>query len=635
MAKVFTITEGLENMGAMKTGGQGSVYKGRRMGEIITAIKLMPTPIFSESADDKNFTAFQNEVLKLQKVNEEPCPNVVKILSSGITESGNFPYIEMEFIEGPDLEELLKPPHERVFTIKEVIKVADQLSRALAHCHKTDVKHGDIKSNNVKFDVRTGNYVLLDFGLAIMSDEQRRTSMRQAGAIEFMAPEQNEGLMLFQTDIYSFGVILFELLAGTVPFPLNDKSETGRNNVMISHIEKLPPDLLPVRRLAMPGDWSAEKKEQEMKVPGWLMSLVYKCLEKKPEDRFENGLALHDYVWQNAIQAANSTSSNERIAFLEEENKTLRLERNQLLQQLEQHAVALTKTGKRTSNALNKQEFTDRKPSIFGTVVRRLPNAVKIGSLAFTVVVLSAALYVFIRSNNSKNAFGNAQPGKQKAVGEYFVISPKAYFYNQPDENTRRNAYAVPGSKSLNAYGEKNNFIYTEITNENGQTSKGWLRRQDVITAKEWGENNAAIGTSASDNEAVQAQLRQAKQFLNQQKTAEALVIYSTYSARQVPEAMYQYAKLALQNKNGNISCAEAFRLLESAAGKGCIPAKRTLGFLYIYAQDKETLTQSNFYERCVFSKNIRMGSKLLMEAMLKGDTTAARLLDVLNKKPG
>ncbi|MBD0351270.1 MAG: serine/threonine protein kinase, partial [Flavisolibacter sp.] len=66
MAKVFTIAEGLENMGALKSGGQGSVYKGRRMGEIITAIKILPTPIFAEAKEDKNYLDFQNEVRKLQ-----------------------------------------------------------------------------------------------------------------------------------------------------------------------------------------------------------------------------------------------------------------------------------------------------------------------------------------------------------------------------------------------------------------------------------------------------------------------------------------------------------------------------------------------------------------------------------------
>jgi serine/threonine protein kinase len=132
---------------------------------------LLATPIHSESPEDKHFSAFQNEVTKLKKVNIQPNPNVVKILSSGITESGALPYIEMEYVEGPDLEDLLKPPHDPIFTIKEVIKLADQLANALAHCHKVDVKHGDIKTNNVKFNVHTGNYVLLDFGLAIMSDE--------------------------------------------------------------------------------------------------------------------------------------------------------------------------------------------------------------------------------------------------------------------------------------------------------------------------------------------------------------------------------------------------------------------------------------------------------------------------------
>ncbi|HMI78650.1 MAG TPA: protein kinase, partial [Ferruginibacter sp.] len=142
MAKVFTITEGLENLGALKSGGQGSVYKARRTGELITAVKILPTPISSESDDDKNFISFQNEVEKLKKVNEIHNPNVVSIIASGITSSGNLPFIEMEYIEGPDLAELLKPPYEPVFTIKETIKVADHLSNALAHCHRADVKHG-------------------------------------------------------------------------------------------------------------------------------------------------------------------------------------------------------------------------------------------------------------------------------------------------------------------------------------------------------------------------------------------------------------------------------------------------------------------------------------------------------------
>jgi serine/threonine-protein kinase len=324
MAKIFTITEGLENMGALRTGGQGSVYKARRTGQILTAVKLLPTPIYAENDNDKNFRDFKNEVLKLQKVNEEPNPNVVKILNSGITESGSLPFIEMEFIEGPDLEELLKTPHDLVFSIREVIKVADHLSNALAHCHKVGVKHGDIKSNNVKLNLHSGNYMLLDFGLAIMSDEQRRTSLRYAGAVEFMAPEQNAGAMLFETDIYSFGVVLFELLAGTVPFPLHTNGETSRNAVMISHMEVPVPDVLALRRSKIPAVWPEARKAREMRVPAWLLEILNKCLEKKPENRFRNGMELHEAIILNITAQAESFEAQTSVDVLKQENERLK-----------------------------------------------------------------------------------------------------------------------------------------------------------------------------------------------------------------------------------------------------------------------------------------------------------------------
>jgi len=297
-------------MGALRTGGQGSVYKGRRMGPIISAVKLLPTPVHTESTDDKNYRNFLNEVEKLKKVNEVPNPNVVKILNSGITESGSFPFIEMEFIEGPDLEELLKPPHEAIFTIKEAIKLADQLANALCHCHKVGVKHGDIKSNNIKFNTSSGNYVLLDFGLSVMSDEQRRSSMRHAGAIEFMAPEQNDGNMLFQTDVYSYGVILFELLTGQVPFPLKDNGETARNAVMIAHMESPVPDILALRRQHLPENWTPAQKEREMRVPGWLLGTVLRCLEKSPVKRYSNGIELQEAIIENSIAAIKTDNAN-------------------------------------------------------------------------------------------------------------------------------------------------------------------------------------------------------------------------------------------------------------------------------------------------------------------------------------
>jgi serine/threonine protein kinase len=296
MSKVFTITEGLENLGALRTGGQGSVYKGRRTGTVYTAIKILPTPIFHESDDDRNYINFKNEVSKLQKVNEQPNPHVIKVLSWGLTDSGSFPFIEMEYIEGPDLCELLQPPHEKIFSLKELVKLADQLAAALAHCHKIGVKHGDVKSNNVKYNIHTGNYMLLDFGLAILTDEQRRSSIRHAGAIEFMAPEQQDGHMLPQTDVYSYGVVLYELLTGQVPFPLNSNGETGRNAVMLAHLEEEVPNALAKRRQNLPKRWAPQQQAQEMQVPEWLLELINKCLEKDPAKRFSSGVELHEAI---------------------------------------------------------------------------------------------------------------------------------------------------------------------------------------------------------------------------------------------------------------------------------------------------------------------------------------------------
>lgn len=553
MAKVFTITPGLENMGAMKTGGQGSVYKGRRIGEIITAVKLLPTPIHSENDDDKNFRDFKNEVQKLKKVNEKPNPNVVKILSSGLSETGSFPFIEMEYIEGPDLEELLKLPHGPVFTIKEVIKVAEHLSNALAHCHSLNVKHGDIKSNNVKLNIHTGNYVLLDFGLAIMSDEQRRTSLRQAGAVEFMAPEQNEGLMFFETDVYSFGVVLFELLAGKVPFPLEDKGEMARNSVRLAHMDTLPPDIVSLRKNALPLTWPEETRVREMNIPDWLIKVVYKCLKKKPENRFASSMQLHEYIIYNTVQFTDKLPAANADAVKVFQEKFLR-EKDELQQQIAQYKDQLSK---------KELEFNELKSAVFAknNEAATLTNSTQkkgISTAAFAVLVFltigfaTYSAYSLLKSSQPdvqqstakdpsprRATAGDEQPVKrverkesetikkqtqkektssandstnkiaqrQKTAEEtdnsnipldepqakpqtpetpqknlhQYMVTAKAYFYNAPDESTRRNAFVVPANNAVvNALDEQDDFVYVVFTNQLGQSSRGWLRKKDL-----------------------------------------------------------------------------------------------------------------------------------------------------------
>ncbi len=602
MGRLFTIADGLENMGALRTGGQGSVYKGRRIGEIFTAVKILPTPIHTESADDKNFGDFQNEVEKLKKVNEVPNPNVVKILHSGITESGSFPFIEMEFIEGPDLEELLKPLHDPVFTLREVVKVADQLAYALAHCHRVGVRHGDIKSNNVKFNVHTGNYVLLDFGLAAMSDEQRRTSLRHAGAIEFMAPEQNEGQMLFQTDVYSYGIVLYELIAGRVPFPLRDKGETNRNAVMVAHLETPVPDLLALRNAHLPAHWSDDRKERERQVPNWLLSIVATCLEKKPEDRFSTGVELHEAIIRGSIQSVKSGEERVNSAtVLNGENERLL----SLVRHYQERAIASERTGAELRAELAQKEtrireLTDRAPlpltpqprpvtvlenrsddtlSPTGKLPMQVPKmALLLGILLLTGIggwiaysqlgTKSASTRESVSRTDSNQTTSpkseeedesanlpnedsatetitNDTPVKKatepvekqtttmpdrdgtppapkpvpkrtsqpqvstrdtrttdstplktaptdansvasepttKLNGKrYTLASNYAYFHNEPDRSTRRAANINIWNKArLTPLAERNGFIYVVYVNEQGQTSRGWLLKENL-----------------------------------------------------------------------------------------------------------------------------------------------------------
>ncbi|MEO7444253.1 MAG: serine/threonine-protein kinase [Ferruginibacter sp.] len=532
MAKVFTITEGLENLGALKTGGQGSVYKGKRMGEIFSAIKILPTPIYSENEEDKNYTSFMNEVAKLKKVNEIPNPNIVRILNAGITETGNLPFIEMEYIEGPDLSELLSPPNDPVFTLKEIIKVCDHLSNALAHCHRAGIRHGDIKTNNVKFNSHTGNYMLLDFGLSVMTDEQRRTSFRHAGAIEFMAPEQNDGVMLFQTDVYSFGIIIYELLAGQVPFPLKDNGETARNAVMVAHMEKGVPDPSYLRKNNLPESWPPNRQQTELNVPYWLMNMLDTCLQKSPANRFNDGIALQNYIAQHSMAAGQASPATVSSSPSSNAGVIPQADLQKKLQDKERQVKALEE------ELEQKSEYIQRTTSDYYNNLRGKNKVSKSGFITLLFITLALLAYIGYSMMQDKNSFihsilsdentsilpadtaqvivQNEIPkpkpipkqeevivtppevndstdyrmpekngGDDVSADPVYRVSTIAHFYDRPEDNSRRNTFITyKDNFRIKVLDESGAFIYTELETVSGILLKGWLKKDDLIKSK-------------------------------------------------------------------------------------------------------------------------------------------------------
>lgn len=562
MEKIHKITEQLENIGALNAEGHGSMYKGRRIGEIFTAVKMLPAQVQTESPKDKNVVYFQHEIVRLKKVNEHPNPHVTRFLKSGISEAGKLPFVEMDFIEGPNLEQLQQAPHDAIFTITEVLKIAQHLSDALAHWHRAGAKHGNVKSRNVKFNIHTGDYVLVNFGWSGSPDPGLIAN--NPVAAESLAPEQKKGLTLFQTDVYYFGVILFKLLAGNIVISQEEKHS---NNTGITSYLQIPPlEFLALRKKSMPSSWPDDKQQQETNLPEWLVLALYKCLEKDPENRFDNGMELHrhiaDHLLISKLNENGGTSGNARqesqLSVTEREEWKLSLEKekhfyrilhgqwkelnesvslkDKEIQELKQKLSAFSKQGGLRRLAGNKSALNiflsvaifsgvisaylmfshkaDNKPAPKISSVTKPDTAISQGPQLNehkdiapepfeeplqkdTIVSLPPATVPTItepvNTSERKTVPETKEPGvveeslpevtlpeADNSLGRYKVKS-KAYFHNEPDETTRRNAFIIHwNNATLTPIEDKDGFVYIVFTNHLGQTSRGWLRKKDL-----------------------------------------------------------------------------------------------------------------------------------------------------------
>jgi serine/threonine protein kinase len=249
-------------------GGMGVVYKARQRGlNRIVALKMILSDFMSPDA----LSRFRFEAEALARLNH---PNIVQIYEIG--EHGGQNFFSMEFVDGGTLAEVVRSNLSEPRAGAQAVEV---LARAVHAAHEKGIVHRDLKPSNV---LRTSNGTLkiADFGLAKQRDDPAWPRLTCPGAIcgtpAYMAPEQAAGKtkeIAPPTDIYSLGVILYELLTGRTPFSGPTPLDT-----LLQILEK---DALP------PSRWQPG-------VPRRLDNICLRCLFKSPSRRYPTALALAD-----------------------------------------------------------------------------------------------------------------------------------------------------------------------------------------------------------------------------------------------------------------------------------------------------------------------------------------------------
>ncbi|WP_018658878.1 Stk1 family PASTA domain-containing Ser/Thr kinase [Allofustis seminis] len=191
------------------SGGMANVYLARDLIlERDVAIKLLA---FDFTDDEESLRRFRREALSTTELTH---PNIVSIYDVG---EGEYPYIVMEFVDGMDLNEYIKK--NRPIPPEKALNIMDQILNGMSYAHSSGIIHRDLKPHNVLVD-KEGHVKITDFGIAVALSQNSITQTNSLlGSVHYLSPEQARGhIATKQSDIYSLGILLYEMLAGKVPF---------------------------------------------------------------------------------------------------------------------------------------------------------------------------------------------------------------------------------------------------------------------------------------------------------------------------------------------------------------------------------------------------------------------------------
>ena len=240
-------------------GGMGRVYKAldTEVNEKV-ALKLIKPEI---AADKKTIERFRNELKFARKIRHK---NVCQMYDLN-REEGSY-YITMEYISGDDLKGMIRRMGR--FSAAQAITIAKQVCEGLSEAHKLGVVHRDLKPQNIMID-QDGNARIMDFGIARSIEGKSITGAGiMIGTPDYMSPEQVDGKETDQrSDIYSLGIILYEMVTGQTPFEGDTPFTIG-----VKHKSEAPKD----------------PKELNPQIPDNLGRVILRCLEKEKEQRYPN-----------------------------------------------------------------------------------------------------------------------------------------------------------------------------------------------------------------------------------------------------------------------------------------------------------------------------------------------------------